>query len=84
MGAQLRGLDLKDSVIETTDDEVTVISDKSSGEVEYVLLCQGDEIWVTAGSDQTDRAVETKSIPASKHQLILRCWVKKGGERKLS
>jgi hypothetical protein len=57
----------------TTDDEVTVVSDKSSGEVEYVLLCQGDEIWVTVGSDQTDRDVETKSIPASK-QMYAKCF----------
>jgi len=57
----------------TTDDEVTVIGDKSSGEVEYVLLCQGDEIWVTVGSDQTDRDVETKSIPASK-QMYAKCF----------
>ena len=57
----------------TTDDEVTVISDKSSGEVEYVLLRQGEEIWVTVGSDQTDREVETKSIPASK-QMYAKCF----------
>lgn len=57
----------------TTDDEVTVISDKSSGEVEYVLLRQGEEIWVSVGSDQTDRDVETKSIPASK-QMYAKCF----------
>jgi hypothetical protein len=64
--------------LRTTDDEVTVIGDKSSGEVEYVLLCQGDEIWATVGSDQTDRDVETKSIPASKQMyakcLAPECW----------
>ena len=88
----------------TTDDEIAVVSDKSSGEVEYVLLCQGEEIWVTVGSDHTDREMETHSIPASKQmcpkclasqswpyfdlkdhwdQLVLRCWVQKGGERSL-
>ena len=56
----------------TTDDEITVISDMTSGEVEYVLLCSGDEIWVTVGSDHTDREVETKSIPGSK-QMYAKC-----------
>ena len=62
----------------TTSDEITVVSDKSSGEVEYVLLCRNGEIWVTVGSDQTDRDVETKSIPASKQMyakvLAADCW----------
>ena len=56
----------------TTDDEVTVIGDKTSGEVEYVLLVSGKEIWVTVGSDHTDRDVETKSIPGSK-QMYAKC-----------
>jgi hypothetical protein len=62
----------------TTDDEVTVVSDKSSGEVEYVLLCSGEETRVTVGSDHTDRDVETKSIPGSKQMyakcLAPECW----------
>lgn len=62
----------------TTDDEMTVVSDQSSGEVECVFLCQGDEIWVTVGSDHTDRDVESKSIPASKEMcakpLAKECW----------
>jgi hypothetical protein len=62
----------------TTDDEITVVSDKSSGEIEYVLLCSGEEIWVTVGSDHTDREVETKSIPGSKQMyakcLAPECW----------
>ena len=56
----------------TTDDELTVISDMTSGEVEYVLLCSGDEIWATVGSDHTDRDMETKSIPGSK-QMYAKC-----------
>ena len=62
----------------TSDRDVTVVSDQSSGEVEYVLLCQGARMWVTIGSDQTDRDVETKSIPASKQMcakyLAQECW----------
>ena len=56
----------------TTDDEITVVSEKSSGEIEYVLLCSGEEVWVTVGSDHTDREVETKSIPGSK-QMYAKC-----------
>jgi len=63
----------------TTDDEITVVSSKSSGEVEYVLLCQGEEVWVSVGSDHTDRDVETKSIPGSKQMyakcLAPECWL---------
>jgi hypothetical protein len=62
----------------TTDDEISVVSEYSSGEVEYVLLCRGRDIWVTVGSDQTDRDVETKSIPGSKQMyakvLAADCW----------
>lgn len=62
----------------TSDSEMTVVSDKSSGEIEYVLLCRNDRIWVAVGSDQTDRDVETKSIPASKQmcaKFVSRsCW----------
>jgi 2-keto-4-pentenoate hydratase/2-oxohepta-3-ene-1,7-dioic acid hydratase in catechol pathway len=43
-----------------------------------VLLCRGKDIWVTVGSDHTDRDVETKSIPASKQMyskiLAPECW----------
>ncbi len=62
----------------TTDDEISVVSAQSSGEVEYVLLCKGEDIWVTVGSDHTDRDVETKSIPGSKQMyakwLAPDCW----------
>ena len=62
----------------TVDDEITVVSDRSSGEVEYVLLCRGGDVWVTVGSDQTDRDIETKSISASKQMyakcLAQECW----------
>jgi hypothetical protein len=62
----------------TTDQEITVVSDRSSGEVEYVLLWKDPHIWVTVGSDHTDRDIETRSIPASKQMyakcLASECW----------
>lgn len=63
------------SYLLTTDDEITVVSCQSSGEVEYVLLWKEKEMWVTVGSDHTDRDVETKSIPASK-QMYAKCMAK--------
>jgi uncharacterized protein DUF2848 len=41
-------------------------TDASSGEVEPVLLQHGGELWVGAGSDHTDREVETYSVAVSK------------------
>lgn len=59
----------------TTDEEITVVSPQSSGEVEYVLLWKGEDIWVTVGSDHTDREIEAKSIPAAK-QMYAKCLAK--------
>ncbi len=62
----------------THDAEMGVVSDTSSGEIEYVLLCRGDRLWVSVGSDQTDRDIETTSIPASKQMcakdVAATCW----------
>ncbi len=38
----------------------------SSGEVEYVLLIEKDDLFVTVGSDHTDRALEALSVEKSK------------------
>jgi len=48
------------------DDEIEVVGDKTSGEAEYVLLCGGGEVYVAAGSDHTDRELESVSIIKSK------------------
>lgn len=50
----------------TTDPEISVLGDTSSGEVEFVLFHAGDEIWVGLGSDHTDREAETHGIALSK------------------
>ncbi len=49
----------------TTDDELFVQTEKTSGEVEIVLH-MADQLYVGVGSDHTDRALETVSIPGSK------------------
>lgn len=50
----------------TTDDEIEVLGDTTSGEVEVVLLFQDDQIYIGVGSDHTDRELEKESIPRSK------------------
>lgn len=50
----------------TTADCIEVAGSKTSGEVEFVLLMDGDEVYVGVGSDHTDRELETYSIPISK------------------
>lgn len=50
----------------TTSDAIDVISGDSSGEVEYVILKEGNRIYIGVGSDHTDRGFEKFSIPASK------------------
>jgi hypothetical protein len=50
----------------TTDAEIEVVGDKSGGEAEFVLLRHGGRMWVGAGSDHTDREVETYGVTVSK------------------
>ena len=49
----------------TTEPELFVQTDRTSGEVEIVLH-MADQLYVGVGSDHTDRAMETVSIPGSK------------------
>ena len=50
----------------TTEAEIEVVGEKSGGEVEFVLLQHGGRMWVGAGSDHTDREVETYGVTVSK------------------
>jgi hypothetical protein len=50
----------------TTADEIQVVGEDSSGEVEYVLIQAEGNLWVGTGSDQTDRKVESYGITVSK------------------
>ena len=49
----------------TTGTSIEAQTDRSSGEVEIVILV-AEQVYVGVGSDQTDRALETVSIPWSK------------------
>ena len=50
----------------TTDDEIEVQNEETSGEVEYVVLVGEDKLYVTVGSDHTDRELEKISVPKAK------------------
>ena len=50
----------------TTAGQIEVVGNSSSGEVEFVLIRDGDRVWLGAGSDHTDRKVETYNITVSK------------------
>jgi hypothetical protein len=50
----------------TTAPVIQVVGDHSSGEAEFVLVRAGGALWVGAGSDHTDRKVETYNITVSK------------------
>ena len=52
----------------TTSNYIKKISEFHTGEVEYVLLVKNeDEIFVTVGSDHTDREAERCNVLAGKH-----------------
>jgi hypothetical protein len=50
----------------TTEDVIEVCGGETSGEVEFVLIGWQGRIFVGAGSDHTDRKVETYSVTVSK------------------
>lgn len=50
----------------TNGDNLQFLGDKSSGEVEFVLIGTDDGMLIGVGSDHTDREVETYSVPVSK------------------
>ena len=49
-----------------TADQIEVVTERTSGEAEFVLLLIGEAIYVGVGSDHTDRQLETQDILLSK------------------
>ena len=50
----------------THESAIQVSGPDTSGEVEFVLLSRADGLWVTVGSDHTDRKAETVGVTLSK------------------
>jgi hypothetical protein len=53
------------SLISQTD-TLEVLGPHTSGEIEYVIVVMDDGLWVTVGSDQTDRKAEAYGVALSK------------------
>lgn len=47
-------------------DDIQVLGDSTSGEAEVVLIFDNDDVYLTVGSDHTDRGLETVDINKSK------------------
>jgi hypothetical protein len=43
-----------------------VLGSHTSGEIEYVIVAMDDGLWITVGSDQTDRKAEAHGVALSK------------------
>jgi hypothetical protein len=50
----------------TVENSVQVQHNKTNGEVEFILFFTGGDWYFTVGSDHTDRALESFSVPISK------------------
>ena len=50
----------------TTADRIEAVGTDSSGEAEFVIVNAHGQLWIGAGSDHTDRKVETYGITVSK------------------
>lgn len=50
----------------TTSDVIQVQNAETSGEIEYVILWQAGDVYITVGSDHSDRELESFSVPKCK------------------
>lgn len=50
----------------TQDPDINFVGNDSCGEVEYIIITQGEEIYIGIGSDHTDRKLESASVPKAK------------------
>lgn len=48
------------------DNEIQVVGNGSSGEVEFIILQHDGELYIGIGSDHTDRDLETVDVPKAK------------------
>ena len=53
------------SLVSQTD-RLEVPGPHTSGEIEYVIVAMDDGLWITVGSDQTDRKAEAHGVALSK------------------
>lgn len=61
----------------TTERRIQALGDRTSGEIEPVLLVSGGAVWVGVGSDHTDRGLEAVSVEDAKQacpKVVARCF----------
>ena len=54
----------------TQGERIEVLGPGSSGEIEPVLLDDGEQLWLGLGSDHTDRTLESHSVAFSKQACL--------------
>lgn len=50
----------------TKDKDIDFVGNDTCGEVEYIIITQGEKIYIGLGSDHTDRKLEAQSVPKAK------------------
>lgn len=56
--------------IVTQNKKLKFIGDRTSGECEYVIIKNNNNIYISLGSDHTDRKLESVSVPKSKQVCL--------------
>jgi len=54
----------------TQDRDLWFVGENTCGEVEYMILTQGDRLYIGIGSDHTDRKLESVSVPKAKQVAL--------------
>ena len=54
------------TIFECSLEDIKFVGNKTSGEVEYIIVKSGEKIYIGLGSDHTDRELESVSIPKAK------------------
>lgn len=54
----------------TQDHDLYFVGENTCGEVEYVIITQGDKLYIGIGSDHTDRRLESASVPKAKQVAL--------------
>lgn len=54
----------------TQDEDLFFVGADSCGEVEYIIITQGEKLYIGLGSDHTDRKLEAASVPKAKQVAV--------------
>lgn len=54
----------------TQDHDLFFVGENTCGEVEYIIITQGENIYIGIGSDHTDRKLESLNVPKAKQVAL--------------